>query len=174
MKKQASRKRHDENAPEPVIRHNITIRQAVPRDATPLYDLLVRYFDGLSLLYPGPVPGPTMAWGLSVLVKGGVFVAEESGELIGSVGLELGHFPWAPTVPYLNGVWFYVIAERRRGGTAAKLMQVAKDTARQNKCALRLDNVWGVEPERQDRYREINGFRYVGGNHVWFPGEAGA
>lgn len=174
MKKQASRARNNENEPEPVIRHSITIRGAVPRDCTPLYDLLVQYFDGLTLLYPGPVEAPTMAWGLSVIVKGGVFVAEQDGKLIGSVGLEFGNFPWAPSERYLNGVWFYVTPERRQGGTATRLMNVAKDTARRNKCSLRLDNVWGVEPERQDRYREINGFRFVGGNHVWFPGESGA
>lgn len=157
--------------PRPV--RNIVIRAAVPRDATALYDVLIRYFEELALFYPGPVEGPTMAWGLSVLVKGGVIVATENDQIIGSVGMEMGQYPWAPAVNYLNGVWFYVAPEYRRGGTAERLMKAAKDIAERNKMALRLDNVWGVEVELQDRWRKQHGFKYVGGNHVWFPETGG-
>lgn len=155
-----------ETAPAP---RQITIRPAHVRDVSPLYDLLIRYFDDLALLYPGPVPGPTMAWGLTIIIKGGVVVAEENGVLIGSVGLEIGQYPWAPSVSYLNGCWFYVAPEYRRGGTADRLMKAAKEIAAKNNMGLRLDSVWGVENELQDRYRARHGFRYVGGNHVWFP-----
>lgn len=178
MKKQATRARHSENEPEPaqepVKKITIGLRAAVPRDATELYDVLLRYFDELKLFYPAPVPAPTMAWGLGIIVKGGVVVAVQDEKIVGSIGMEIGHFPWAPSVGYLNGVWFYVAPERRGGDTANRLMKAAKDMARENKMGLRLDNVWGVEPRLQDRYREIHGFQYVGGNHVWFPGESGA
>lgn len=173
MKKKAAA-RHNENAPEPVRpKRNITLRTATPRDCSPLYDVLIRYFEELKLVYPPPVEAPTMAWGLSIIARGGVVVAVEDDEIIGSVGVEVGQFPWNPATTYLNGVWFYVVPERRAGGTANKLMEAAKNLARKNKMGLRLDNVWGMAPERQDRYREMNGFIYVGGNHVWFPEAAG-
>lgn len=147
----------------------ITLRPATARDATPLYNLLIRYFEELDLLYPPPLEMPTMAWGLTIVNAGGVIVAEADGEFVGSVGLEIGTFPWNPNVRYMNGVWFYVSPERRKGGCAERLMKAAKEIAARNRMALRLDNIWGVEPELQDRYRQIHGFQYVGGNHVWFP-----
>jgi hypothetical protein len=48
-------------------------------------------------------------------------------------------------------------------------MKAAKDIATRNKMMLRMDNVWGVSPKAQDRWRQQNGFTYVGGNNVWFP-----
>lgn len=155
-------------APEPVV-HPIVLRTATPRDASALYDVLIRYFEELKLFYPPPVEGPTMAWGLSIILKGGVIVAEQNGEILGSIGLEIGNFPWAPSVSYLNGVWFYVAPERRKGLVAERLMRSAKDTGIKMGLAVRLDNVFGIEPELQDKYRQRHGFAYVGGNHVWFP-----
>lgn len=155
--------------PTPGAKLQITLRQATARDATPLYNVLIRYFDELKLFYPPPIESNTMAWGLTIVVGGGCTIAEADGEIIGCVGLEIGQFPWNPTVKYLNGVWFYVAPERRKGAVAEKLMSAAKAVAAKNGMALRLDNIWGVEPELQDRYRQMHGFQYVGGNHVWFP-----
>lgn len=148
---------------------NITLRQATAHDATPLYDLLIRYFDELKLFYPAPIEAPTMAWGLTIVVNSGVTLAMEGDKIIGSIGLELGRFPWNPTVQYLNGVWFYVAPERRKGRTAERLIAAAKAVGQKNNMAVRLDNIWGIEPELQDRYRQQHGFKYAGGNHVWFP-----
>lgn len=149
----------------------IGLRMATALDSTALWHLLVRYFDDLKLFYPPPVMNPTIAWGLSLVMKNQVIVAfdEDTGDLVGSVGLEVGHFPWSPDSAYLNGEWFYVAPERRAGGTADRLMKAAKDMAARNGMALRLDSIWGVAPELQDRYRKNHGFQYVGGNHVWFP-----
>lgn len=154
---------------EPAKKLAITTRKAFPADVVALYRVLVRYFEELSFAYPAPVEGPTIAWGLAVIIKNGVIVAEADGEIVGSVGLEVGNFPWAPMEKYLNGVWFYVAPERRKGGTAEKLMVDAKGAAEAMGLALRLDNIFGIEPKLQDVWRERHGFKYVGGNHVWFP-----
>lgn len=156
------------NAPKPV---SIGIGAATVLDSVALYHVLIRYFEDMAHFYPPPVRDPTMAWGLGIILKGGVVVAKDNdtGEIVGSVGLEVGHFPWAPSIGYLNGLWFYVAPERRKGGVASLLMKAAKDIATSNKMSLRLDSISGIEPELQDRYRKIHGFQYVGGNHVWFP-----
>lgn len=155
----------------PVAPPTIGIGAATVRDSVKLYEMLLRYFEDMQHFYPMPVEAPTFAWGLAIVMKGGVIVAKDmaTGEIIGSVGLEVGQFPWAPTVNYLNGVWFYVAPERRKGGVANMLMKAAKDIATANKMRLRLDSISGIEPELQDRYRKAHGFRHVGGNHVWFP-----
>lgn len=140
-------------------------------DCVALYEVLIRYFEDMAHFYPPPVRDPTMAWGMGIILKGGVVIAKDldSGEIVGTVGLEVGNFPWNPSIAYLNGVWFYVAPERRKGGVANMLMKAAKDIATSNKMSLRLDSISGIEPELQDRYRKIHGFQYVGGNHVWFP-----
>ncbi len=155
-------------------KRNIFLRNANALDVVALYRVLIRYFEELKLFYPAPVMEPTLAWGLGLILKGGVTLAIEDNKIIGSVGLEIGHFPWAPTMAYLNGVWFYVTPERRAGGTANQLMRAAKETGMKMNLPVRLDSIWGVEPELQDRYRKIHGFQYVGGNHVWFPKSQGA
>jgi len=149
----------------------IATRLATPLDVPALWHLLIRYFDDLKLFYPPPDMNPTIAWGLTMIMKNLVVVAEDldTGALVGSIGMDVGTFPWNPEFHYLNGEWFYVAPERRGGGTADKLMKVAKDIAAKNGLPLRLDSIWGVAPELQDRYRKNHGFQYVGGNHVWFP-----
>jgi len=151
---------------------NIGIRPARPLDATPLYKLLAKYFEEAPVGYPPIDEKVAMAWGLSVVIKGGVTVAIEDNRIIGTVGLEMGTLPWC-NAPYLNAVWLYVVPERRAGGTPDKLVQVAKDIAAKNKMPLRLDNIWGLRPEAQDRWRRRHGFTYVGGNNVWFPAKQG-
>lgn len=157
-------------APE-TTKPTIGIGAATVLDSVALYHVLVRYFEDMAHFYPPPVREPTMAWGMGIILKGGVIVAKDmaTGEIVGSVGMEVGHFPWAPSIAYLNGLWFYVAPERRKGGVASMLMKAAKDVAINNKMSLRLDSISGIEPELQDRYRKIHGFQYVGGNHVWFP-----
>lgn len=158
-------------APEAAKKPTIGIGMANALDSTALYHVLLRYFEDMAHFYPKPVMEPTFAWGLAIILKGGVVVAKdmETGEIVGSVGLEVGHFPWAPSIGYLNGLWFYVAPERRKGGVANMLMKAAKDIAIKMGLSLRLDSISGIEPELQDRYRRANGFKHVGGNHVWFP-----
>lgn len=158
-------------APQTAKPASIGIGTATVLDCVALYHVLIRYFEDMAHFYPRPVREPTFAWGLGIILKGGVVIAKdnETGEIVGSVGVEVGHFPWAPSIAYLNGLWFYVAPERRHGGVANMLMKAAKDIAVSNKLSLRMDSISGIEPELQDRYRKIHGFKYVGGNHVWFP-----
>lgn len=144
------------------------LRAATVRDATALYDMLLAYF-ALNPKMPAPLPNPTMAWGLGVIMRDGCVIAEIDGKIVGSLGVERGNFPWNPGVPYLNMVWLYVIPERRGGGTANRLLKAAKDIAANNGIMVRVDNIWGIDAVAQDRWREIHGFQYVGGNYVWHP-----
>lgn len=147
---------------------NITLRMARAADISPLWGLLSAYFK-MNPGWPEPDENATIAWGLTIIIKGGCILACHGNKLIGSVGVEKGAFQWNPAVGYLNGVWFYVAPEFRKGGTPNQLIKAVKDIAIANKMALRLDNIWGVEPELQDRWRATHGFRYLGGNYGWFP-----
>lgn len=156
--------------PAPRKRLEIKLRMANARDIIVLLDLLTVYFE----LNPGmPKPESDMsliAWGLGIINRNGCIVAvNNDDDIVGTIAFELGNFPWAPKTPYMNMVWFYVVPERRAGGTANHLIRSIRDIAVRNNMMLRIDNMWGVEAEKQDRYREINGFTYMGGNHVWFP-----
>lgn len=166
--------RHDERSDGGAgVKRQIGIRPARPLDATPLYKLLAKYFEEAPVGYPPINEAVAMAWGLSIVIRGGVVVAIEDKRIIGTIGLEQGTLPWC-NAPYLNAVWLYVVPERRTGGTSDKLVQTAKDIAAKNGWPLRLDNIWGLRPEAQDRWRRKNGFTYVGGNNVWFPPKQGA
>lgn len=147
----------------------IIVRAATVLDATPLYRIINRYLEENPMGYPPPVPNSAMAWGLALVMKGGVVVAEQDRRLIASVAVEVGNFAWNPGAKYLNGVWIYVAPEHRSGGVGNRLIKAAKDIAKSNNLPLRLDNIFGIEPEVQDRWREMHGFRYLGGNHGWWP-----
>lgn len=160
---------NDGKGVKPVVQVNIKIRPANVTDCNAVLVLLARYFEELKLAYPPMDPWDALEWGTGVIRKGGCVVAEVDSQLVGSIGLEIGGFPWATKYRYLNSCWFYVAPERRKGSVATRLVTAAKDIAIANNMALRIDNVFGIEPELQDRYREMLGFQYVGGNHVWFP-----
>lgn len=153
----------------PVVKVEISIRPANVLDSVALLTILYRYFDDLKFAYPQIDPGDALKWGIGLIQQNLVFLAMDGHTIVGSVGMEVGTFPWNTKFRYFNGVWFYVAPERRAGGTAGRLMKAAKDVAAANAMPLRLDNIWGIEPELQDRFREIHGFKHVGGNHVWFP-----
>ncbi len=148
----------------------IKLRMARARDIIVLLDMLTVYFD-LNPSMPKPESEMTMiAWGLGVINRNGCIVAvNQDDDIIGTIAFEIGNWPWAPKTSYMNMVWFYVVEERRAGGTANQLIKAIRDIAVRSNMMLRIDNMWGFEPEKQDRYREINGFTYMGGNHVWFP-----
>ena len=147
-------------------KEKITLRMAKATDVIALYDLLKVYFE-LNSDYPRPVDIETIAWGLTIInAMGAVLAVNSKGEIVGSLGVEQGAFPWNRGVPYLNMVWIYVKPERWRGVVANQLIQAAKDIAAARKMMLRMDNIWGVEADLQDRWRQQNGFKYMGGNHV--------
>lgn len=149
----------------------ITLRGATAIDCTEIYRCLIRYFEECSMFYPEPVEADTMAWGLGVINKGGVIVAECEGKIIGSVGLELGIYPWNSKVNYLNGVWLWVLPEYRNGSTGVRLIKAAKEVADKNSLGLRLDEVWKYRSFLMGKLKERLGFHQVGGNWVYIPGD---
>lgn len=158
----------DQTKPPPRV---ITIRAAGARDATPLYDCLFGYFDECSMFYPPPIEADLMAWGLGVVNKGGCILAECEGKIVGSLGLELGFYPWNHKVTFLNGVWLYVVPEFRNGSTGVRLIKAAKEIADKNSTGLRLDEVWKYRPFLMGKLKERLGFHHVGGNWVYLPGD---
>lgn len=123
------------------------------------------------MFYPSPVEADTMAWGLGIINKGGVIVAECEGKIVGSVGIELGFYPWNLQSKYLNGVWLWVIPEFRNGSTGVRLLKAAKDVADKNGLAIRLDEIWKYRSFLMGKLKERMGFHHVGGNFIYIPGD---
>jgi GNAT superfamily N-acetyltransferase len=61
-------------------------------------------------------------------IECGVWVAEEDGKIIGSIGLA-ENSPWYSDAVYLGDAWLYVLPEFRRTGVGKDLIAVAKTFA---------------------------------------------
>lgn len=149
----------------------IILRGATARDTTQIYDCLIRYFDECKLFYPPPVEADVISWGLGIVNKGGVIVAECEGKIIGSSGVEMGIVPWNHSAKYLNSVWLWVDPEFRNGSTGVRLIKATKDIADKNGLPLRLDEIWAYRPFLMGKLKERLGFHNLGGNWGYFPND---
>lgn len=149
----------------------IALRTATGRDVSALYHCLIRYFDECKLYYPPPVESDVMLWGLVIIGQGRTVVAECDGKIIGSVGLELGTFPWNHAQHYLNSVWLFVEPEFRKGYTGIKLIRAAQQIAARSGLPLRMDEVWAYEIDRLATLKQRLGFHRIGGSFAWIPND---
>lgn len=147
----------------------INMRLATSRDLTEIYDCLIQYFKDVAMPYPSPVEKDVIAWGLRVVEQDGVVVAECDGRIIGSVGLELGTFPWNHGARYLNAVWCFVLPDFRNGSTGVRLIEQAKRLADKNGLPLRMDEIWAYRSFLMGKLKERKGFTNVGSNWAYFP-----
>ncbi len=147
---------------------NIVLRMATVLDSTPLFQFLMPYFT-MNPKYGEVDPNAAMLWGISVVAQNQCVVATVGDQIIGSAAYEVHFFPWNPAKRWLNMVWMYVVPERRSGSLANRLDKTMRDIAARNAMPLRSDNIWGIDPERQDDWRRRLGYEYVGGNWAWFP-----
>ena len=88
---------------------------------------------------------------IQVIGQGGVFVVEEDGKIIGSVGVG-PRSGWFTDYVFLGDYWFYVIPERRNSRAAIMLKKAAFKYA----DSVKLDIVFAVfsieDAERKSRF----------------------
>lgn len=118
--------------------------------------------------YP-PIHLPTMMdWINRVIATGFVVVADLSGRVVGSLGMEPFRYGWAAE-PCLTNAWFYVDPVYRKRGTAAQLMGLAKSFADKHNSFAVIGIQDIVDAELKDEFLKMQGWKYGGGLFLRWP-----
>lgn len=94
-------------------------------------------------------------------IECGAWVAEDEGEIVGSVGLQITS-PWYTEAQYMGDLWTYVTPEYREHGVAGRLVELAKDHATDKSMPLMMGIFNNVDVDRKIKFFEKMGFRMVG------------
>lgn len=121
-----------------------------------------------------PLPAPerpyVLQYGMDLISRGLVYVAEVETTIVGCIMLDTPHWPWNRKAWYLENAHFWIEPTFRKGGTAAKLIDAAKSTAVEMKLPLRLCFTSdGRDADLKDRWMRMQGFKYQGGNFFFHP-----
>jgi GNAT superfamily N-acetyltransferase len=101
-----------------------------------------------------------------------LIVAEDGGYICGVLALGIHHWPWnRQQGRFLTNHHFFVEQEYRKGGTAQKLIEAAKVVARARDLPLRIDLMGAGDRETKDRFMQMMGFTYLGGQFYFEGGE---
>lgn len=154
-------------------RQTILIRTARPADVTAIYGLLLNSYQEMAYVMPPPLEFHAFAWILRTMESGRVYLAERGGQAVASVGLRQQTWEWNPTKPFLQDVWFYILPDARRGGTARGLMQAAKKLSEETKLPLFMGITTGTSPDLKERFYAMQGLQYLGGFFAYTPSSSG-
>lgn len=119
----------------------IRLRVATPADFPGVLALLTEMAAETAMAPP--------AWGKigeklsKLLAEGGVIVADNGTDIVGSTGLERSSW-WYSDDEFLADRWTFVTRSARHGLTAAKLIKFARDYARMQGMKLAM-GVWTTE-----------------------------
>jgi GNAT superfamily N-acetyltransferase len=121
-----------------------------------------------------PLPEPerpyVVQYGLDLIARRLVHVAEVETVIVGCIMLDTHHWPWNRKSWYLENQHFWIEPKFRKGGVAAKLIAAAKATADDMKMPLRLCFTSdGRDADLKDRFMRMQGFKYQGGNFFFHP-----
>lgn len=144
----------------------ITIRKAVGEDVVELANLLKQWLNETDMNYPGYCEY-SMAWLAGFIYNNMVFVAVKGEEIIGTLGLKYSQFPWNNEF----NAWFcdflIINKDNRKNGVAKKLLECSKSLSDTTKLPVFLGIMTGNFATRKDRFLEMSGFKYAGGNFVY-------
>lgn len=144
------------------------MRVAKPEDHDALLQFLVLEFYGR---HQDNLPALNLrkaAAGIGrVLREGAVFVHEDDGGIVGSLGLLEADAAWFTDDRVLADAWYFVLPDRRGAKAATALLRAAQGVARSAGLPLSMSVVTGERVERKDRFFRRNGFVPLGGAYVW-------
>lgn len=120
--------------------------------------------------YPEP-NGAIGNWINNTLQRGIVFVAEEGGKIIGTIGMGVTHFPWNDEIEILTNEWLHVDKQYRKDNVASKLIDKIKQFADERKIIVVINVINDKEVKKVDRFLEMKGMRYMGGNFIYKLGD---
>lgn len=142
------------------------IRNATMFDHTGILECLIRWLDEGSVDYPPPTSALGY-WISKVLRDGYVLVIEEDGKIVGTIGMSYTHFPWNDKMWIMNNEWLHILTENRANGVADKLIKLVKEYADNRKMPIRFDVMNDKDVDKKDRFIQMKGARYVGGNFIY-------
>lgn len=156
---------------------SVVVRPAEPEDVV---SALATLRKGLSEIgYDVPMPEPDLPYAMQAMLdavaQGLVHVAVNAkNDVVGLIALNLHRWPWvSPSNPagrYLTNEYFWVERAYRCGGTAARLLEAAKDTADRLRLPLMIEtSSGGAEASMKDRFVRRCGFNYIGGKMYRAP-----
>jgi predicted N-acetyltransferase YhbS len=94
----------------------------------------------------------------------------EDNTVVGCIVLSHHVWPWNRQQWHLINDHFWVDPKHRKFGTAAKLLQCAKDCASELGKPLYLDfSFGGIDADLKDRFAKMQGFTYNGGRFCFDP-----
>jgi GNAT superfamily N-acetyltransferase len=101
-----------------------------------------------------------------------VAICSESEHVVGCIVLSHHVWPWNRQHWHLVNDHFWVDPQYRKFGTAAKLLQCAKDCAKELGKPLYLDfSFGGIDADLKDRFAKMQGFTYNGGRFCFDPAQ---
>jgi hypothetical protein len=145
----------------------IIIRRSEVRDLTGLMVLLPQWIDEQYITYPPVEPKRLLVWVAETLVAGDVWVAVEkkNNNIVGSLAMTAEQWPWNSQW-FLKDQWLFVMSEFRKGGTATKMIELAKRLAIERNVPCCIGVISGKDAELKDRFVAQNGYVYAGGNFI--------
>jgi len=104
---------------------------------------------------------------LDQIANGFVWVAVADGKVVGVIALHQEHWPWNRGHVYLINDHFYVAPGYRRGGTAKRLLDCAKNKVDDLGCLLMISLMGAGNREAKDKFIESCGMSYAGGQFFY-------
>jgi len=145
------------------------VRRADLYDFSGICRLLSQWHEESPVNYPEWLEDDAINWIARTMTKGVVFIAidDESGKIIGSIGLSGQHYPWNMSVWMLECEWLHVDPDHRKGRVAEKLLDSAKSFADDYNSSISVSSMQGLNAELKDRFISMCGLDYVGGTFVY-------
>lgn len=101
-----------------------------------------------------------------------VAVAKVGNEVVGVIMLGFWSWPWSRRYRTLVNLHFWVDPDHRKGGTAKKLLDWAKNRADDLRLPLRIDITYGGEERdlaKRNTFVKRSGFAETGGSFIYMP-----
>ena len=145
----------------------INIRFANLFDHSEVLKLCAKWFEELSIDgFPSVCPHSGV-WLADLIANHLVFVGELGTKIIGVIGLRVGNMPWNNIEKVLFNDIFMTDIDHRNSGIATMLLAVVKRFASDQQMTLIMGHMTGTNAELKDRYLQIEGFKYGGGNFIY-------
>lgn len=147
------------------IRYSARARAADQGDILGIWQTLEKALAQAPDFYPKPELPYALQYIMDLIAQGLVFVAvNRDDEVVGTVVLDWAHWPWNRGARFLVNQHFWVEPLWRSGGTAIKLLSMAKRRAQALGQDLMLEtSMLDADTGKKERFIEKNGFTTIGG-----------
>lgn len=150
-----------------VLNMEIAIKKATLLEHTAILELLLEWFNELTINGLPHICGFTGVWLAELISKHMVITACIDKKIVGILGLKYGFMPWNNEVGVLFGEFLMTDKEYREKGVADKIIEAAKAFSKQTKLTLMMGHFTGTDASLKDKFLCIKGFQYGGGNFFY-------